>query len=571
MKKDSNVLKNVFNIAPLASIIYLCISILENMLPNVGIMLITNLTDCLSVKDWDRGFFLIFFLTCLFIIEGIQSSIQSFFHLSLQYKISQNLYPLLYKAIYKTNLVNLDKAEFLLKIKEARTAIDSKVGENFNIFSRFIGTAVSLGIIGFSIIRVRPIYLFFFLLMAILQNIFSIYNTKDSIKLVQYQNKKQREHDYFNELLQMKKSAKEIKNYGVFSWIEKKRKNVYDDIVKTHMSFSFKWTKLNIVWSSIMYLLEGLLLFLLLQQAMANEIGIGEIVFVIQSNMLFISNVTGLVDAISKMKQNNIFIKSLHIILNCEMKTKNWNRDYLEKQEGKLVVSIKNLDFSYGIRKVLEDINIKIEKGKILVIVGENGSGKSTLSKIIMGLLEPDTGDVDINAEKRSAVFQDYSKFNFTLRENIGFGEITQMANNNKISNILNNVGMAAINERLSCDYDSQLGKEFFINGIELSGGEWQKIAVARGLFGVNELLIFDEPTSAIDPINEKYQFEQIARLCKGKSIIIVSHRIGIVHMADEVLFMENGKIEERGTHSELMKVNGKYAKFYTQQSKWYQ
>lgn len=175
-----------------------------------------------------------------------------------------------------------------------------------------------------------------------------------------------------------------------------------------------------------------------------------------------------------------------------------------------------------------------------------------------------------VNAEQKSAVFQDFSKFRFTVRENIGIGQQNYMIDDLKISTAIEDVGLHKLKKRLVRGYDTELGKEFFKDGLELSGGEWQKTAIARGIFKDTDLIIFDEPTAAIDPLSEKKQFEDLMDLCEEKGVIIVSHRVGVVHLADRVVFMKSGKIVCEGKHNDLMQKNQSYREFYKSQAKWY-
>lgn len=231
---------------------------------------------------------------------------------------------------------------------------------------------------------------------------------------------------------------------------------------------------------------------------------------------------------------------------------------------------MKNIVFKYNDRIALNGIDFFMRKGEKIVILGENGSGKSTLVKIILGLLKEDSGIIMVNAEQKSAVFQDFSKFRFTVRENIGIGQQNYMIDDLKISTAIEDVGLHKLKKRLVRGYDTELGKEFFKDGLELSGGEWQKTAIARGIFKDTDLIIFDEPTAAIDPLSEKKQFEDLMDLCEEKGVIIVSHRVGVVHLADRVVFMKSGKIVCEGKHNDLMQKNQSYREFYKSQAKWY-
>lgn len=389
--------------------------------------------------------------------------------------------------------------------------------------------------------------------MVIIQNAFVFCYTKESIDLMQFHNKKQREHDYFNELLQDKSAIKEIRSFFVFDWLENKRKDIYNNIESSHIKFSGKWTKTNIFWSSIMFLIEAMLLLFLVEQTRIGNIDVGQVILILQSNVLFVSSVSNMIDLASKLKQNDMYVEAFNEVSEYQK----LEHRICKEASKDLLVNLKNIVFKYNDRIALNGIDFFMRKGEKIVILGENGSGKSTLVKIILGLLKEDSGIIMVNAEQKSAVFQDFSKFRFTVRENIGIGQQNYMIDDLKISTAIEDVGLHKLKKRLVRGYDTELGKEFFKDGLELSGGEWQKTAIARGIFKDTDLIIFDEPTAAIDPLSEKKQFEDLMDLCEEKGVIIVSHRVGVVHLADRVVFMKSGKIVCEGEKVAIVGENG--------------
>ena len=224
-------------------------------------------------------------------------------------------------------------------------------------------------------------------------------------------------------------------------------------------------------------------------------------------------------------------------------------------------------------RKALQDISFALREGRQIALVGENGCGKSTLVKLITGAFSPDEGEIllNINGEVHknanisrniSVVFQDFTRYYLTLQENVAISDIVHLADRERICGCLQKIHAP------EGPFDVRLGAAF--GGHEYSGGQWQRIAIARGIFRSRELFILDEPTSALDPMAEAEILRLFLEIMKGSTSIIVSHRIGLCRYVDEVVVMKEGRIVENGSHEELLAKKGEYFRMYEEQSKWY-
>lgn len=563
-------IKKIMHMCPFLAIIYFLLDIIFYIFQYVEVLITQKIVIDLQLEPHILILDCIF-LILIYILICIRGSIVGIVRTKMQFLISKRMYPHLYQSVNEGSLLNLDKALYLQELKLGKEAIKSKCLDNFCIISEVISIVISLSLVCGKLWEINFIYIVVFIIMALLHSIYIFLNTKDSIKLVEKLNKLSRKHIYFFTIGQMREYAKELRSYDLNKWIEIHRHNVYMEMRDKHVTFSLKWIKKSIVWVGIMFFLEGLLYGLLFLQKKIGTISIDQIVLVIQSNGLFLSSFMLLISTLSNLSKGKVYINSLKKILNNDQKNKDSKtKETLTKKETDVLLSMRDVNFSYDTDLVLKQINLSVNRGEKIAIVGKNGSGKSTLAKIILGLIVPD-GKVTFYTKKISAVFQDFAMFKVSLRENIAAGDIRNVGFSKEIENALVRAEGKDILDKMSEGIDTELGKEFNDCGMELSGGEWQKVAIARGIFGKSDLLVLDEPTAAIDAMAEYKQFQALFRELEGKSMIIISHRLGIMKEVDRILYLENGEIVEEGTHEELMRKQGHYAQLYKAQAKWYE
>ena len=253
--------------------------------------------------------------------------------------------------------------------------------------------------------------------------------------------------------------------------------------------------------------------------------------------------------------------------------------------KDKIGIEIKHLSFCYpgSNKSTVEDINLTINPGEMLVLVGENGAGKTTLGKLLGRLYDPTSGTIAWNGKdlrsyslayvrsRIAVVMQDYARFPSTVRENVGFGDLLSLSDDTAINEAISEAGISAKVNSLAAGLETPLGKQLE-DGIDLSGGQWQRIAIARALMRLStaEMLIFDEPTAALDPKTEHEIYSIFRQIAAGKTTIVISHRLGLAKIADRIAVMENGKIAEIGTHDELIASNGIYCSMFTRQASSY-
>jgi ATP-binding cassette, subfamily B, bacterial len=243
----------------------------------------------------------------------------------------------------------------------------------------------------------------------------------------------------------------------------------------------------------------------------------------------------------------------------------------------------RNVSFSYpgSSRKVLADFNLFLARGQRIALIGENGQGKTTIVKLLTRLYDPTEGQILLDGidlreysmeqlhHETGVIFQDFMRYEMTVRENIGIGRIEQMDQDEDIERAAEKSLANDVVKRLGDGYEQMLGRRF-ASGVDLSGGEWQKLALARAYLRDAQLLILDEPTAALDARSEAEVFERFAELTRGKMAVLISHRFSTVRMVDRIVVLEGGRLVEEGTHDELLELGGRYATMFELQAASY-
>lgn len=380
-----------------------------------------------------------------------------------------------------------------------------------------------------------------------------------------------RKIEYYQKLM-LSPANKEMKVLGLYDFFYEKWKCAADEYTAQQKSFINKQTFLELINTLILNVanITGIIFTIILM--LKGKISLGETAAVIllietlvNDTILFLTSLTAFIGKKQEACQFDELM-SIPVEKKNEVKIDSFRN-----------LKVENLKYRYPFteRYVLDGLNLEIQKGEKVAFVGENGGGKTTFIKLIEGLLCPSSGSITINGisqekiscvnryEKQSTVSQEPVRYtSFTVRENVFLGDTLKPMNEEKIDDALKFAGLSEIEKNML------LGKD--MGGTDLSGGQWQKLAIARASYRGKDFIILDEPTSNLDPIAETEVFQKYISLSKDKTVIFVTHRISVAALANRIIVFKNGKIIEDGTHEELILKDSEYKRLYSQQSKWY-
>lgn len=390
-----------------------------------------------------------------------------------------------------------------------------------------------------------------------------------------------RKRDYVNRVFYLPDFIKDIKTGNMADKLEKDFKDSSDDMEKPIVKFAKKIIPLQILNHSIAdIMVDGVfLVYLFYQVIVLGKYGLGISLGLYNSSNKFINSLYNFSFRFPNFQNHSLYIDKLRTFLDTENEM---------PDDGKLFVpnggdiELKDVEFTYNgnEKPTINGISMRIKKGEKIALVGYNGAGKTTLIKLILRLYDPTKGEISFGdnnlkeyplknyREKFGVLFQDFEIVAASIAQNISMSDGD--FDREKADNVLRKVAFSEKFQSLPDGYETQLTKEFSDNGVNLSGGEAQKLALARVLYSSADVIILDEPSSALDPIAEYELNKAVTELSGDKTVIIISHRLSTTRFVDKIYMLEGGKIIEQGNHEALLKQNGGYAEMFKAQAEKY-
>ncbi|MGG4166476.1 ABC transporter ATP-binding protein [Rossellomorea vietnamensis] len=563
----------------LGFLIQFTFKVLLGIIPLISIWLFESLIDSISYSISQHVFvfniilFLLGLSTAAF-VTFLLNKFSEIFKSIFTYKLESKLKVRIFEDAINIPYIKYENAEFQNQLSRAlggQKNIINIIDSSFTVIQHM----VSIFSIMAYLVRIDYLFIMLIIIMIFPLYIIEVAYGKKRFDLNVRLTEIGREEGYLESLLVRRESLKEVRINSLEDFLISKWKSIFLTNSKARIKLDIKQSKWLIFSNLILFISflgSGTYVYFLI---LGGSLSIGIMVAVLQS----IQRLQGIVGSFTG-NLANFYELSLYVGEFLEFVPK-----YTQSQNNKRhltsidSIEVKNLTFTYpGLNhETLKGIDLTIKRDKKIAIIGSNGAGKTTLIKCLLGLYSTKNeifinGIYEVNEISRkslfnrmSVLFQDFNKYEFNVKENISSSNISNAKDIESMNRYTSLTGIHDYLESLPQGYESMLGR-LFHGANELSGGQWQKLAIARALFKEGDILFLDEPTSALDPDSEYYLIKNLLEIITNIGLVYITHRVNVAKLADEIIYMKGGEVIEKGSHAELIRLGGEYYKLYQKQ-----
>ena len=507
----------------------------------------------------------VIFLVLLFAWKELSKFFRNILDIKLEQRLELNLNKSLMNKLSLIAVDEIEKSEFQDKLNQIKDRPHLALIELFNSSILILSTVIKVVGIAFVFFNISGILGISYLIAAVFDILFTFMAVNKMNKMFENTSRNEREMENLIDILKNKDALYEIKVFKMKNLFLNRFEKYSSAVFKERLDTTLKSQNYLLLSSVVNIVWMGLVILFIVSKLLAKAIGAGDLTAIVTSASSTLDMAEDFVYEASTVSNNGYIANTLFYILSSDERKVEKSSKYGDE------IEFSHVSFKYpGTQKtVLHDLSFKINKDKVTAIVGENGAGKSTIIKLVAGLYEPTEGSVRISnmnpysmsnediSNELSIVFQDFKNYELSLSDNILFGK------DGDISEDLRLLELDKYSE------DTNIGK-LEEDGVYLSGGENQKLALARAIQKKSDFLIFDEPTASMDPMVEAKMYDNILKVLKSRGAIIITHRLVLSKLADDIIVLGDGRIVERGSHDELMNRGGIYKQMYDEQSGWY-
>lgn len=507
----------------------------------------------------------VIFLVLLFAWKELSKFFRNILDIKLEQRLELNLNKSLMNKLSLIAVDEIEKSEFQDKLNQIKDRPHLALIELFNSSILILSTVIKVVGIAFVFFNISGILGISYLIAAIFDILFTFMAVNKMNKMFENTSRNEREMENVIDILKNKDALYEIKVFKMKNLFLNRFEKYSSAVFKERLDTTLKSQNYLLLSSVVNIIWMGLVILFIVSKLLAKAIGAGDLTAIVTSASSTLDMAEDFVYEASTVSNNGYIANTLFYILSYDERKVEKVSKYGDE------IEFSHVSFKYpGTEKmVLHDLSFKINKDKVTAIVGENGAGKSTIIKLVAGLYEPTEGSVRISnmnpysmsnediSNELSIVFQDFKNYEISLRDNILFG---------KAGDISEDLRLLELDKYSE---DTNIGK-LEEDGVYLSGGENQKLALARAIQKKSDFLIFDEPTASMDPMVEAKMYDNILKVLKSRGAIIITHRLVLSKLANDIIVLNEGRIVERGSHDELMNRGGIYKQMYDEQSGWY-
>ncbi|CYV52706.1 ABC transporter ATP-binding protein [Streptococcus suis] len=551
------------------------LNILQSIIPLASLFIYQELINAVLKKGSN-----IFSVLIVYILMQMMLSILSQLNSYISEKFNMNLsYNLNLKLLKKTSSLNLIDFEQADTYNLIENIVQDSTYKPFQLFNAIIGVITGFLSLLTSIIYVSTwnVAVSTFLLIIPVISLVIFMRVGQLEFLIQWERaNSEREVWYINYLLTHDFSFKEIKLNGISQYFIDKYGTLKRNFMNQDLNISKKKVLFRGSLDILLNFINGIAIFMMIQSIRSGKLLVGNFVSLIQAITRVNTYSQSMIQNTYIIYNTSLFMEQLFKFFDMEVSNISIQNSRISRIEKRIdKIKVNNLSFIYpgSVKKTLEDINVEFNKGELVAIVGKNGSGKSTLVKLLSGLYQPSEGQIYYNNESSdvldlsyyqnnvSVLFQDFVKFELSVRENIGLSDVNSISDS-KIKKHIDSLKLNFLTAENNFNLNQRLGT-WFNDSRQISGGQWQKVALARTFFKNASIYILDEPSSALDPVSEKEIFDEFVTRSRDKIALFVSHNLMAASRADRIIVMQDGRIIDEGKHDDLISKSKYYRELY--------